>query len=296
MSEAQMVGDSFRLGYRFQRHWDVSMASAFFCGELGAGLFLVSMIYEIMPGLVLGLLITGIGKPFFHLTHMGVPGKSWRAILRPDRSWTSRGLIAIIVFSGAGVLHTINVISGNAIPFGIVFQLLAGAAALVVMTYHGFAMSHSTAIALWSTAMMPFSSLLYGLTGGVVVTLLLAASDLTPAAMSQLVAMALGLLLADLIMVLSILHGAYHGAPGGRLSAELLVKTLYAKWFHGVVVAAGIVLPMAALWLGNGTLVTRLLAAAGMLAGFYAFRVLIFKAGVYEPVMSFSSLFGARDK
>jgi hypothetical protein len=33
----------------------------------------------------------------------------------------------------------------------------------------------------------------------------------------------------------------------------------------------------------------RLAAAAGVLAGFYAFRVLIFKAGVYEPVMTFAS-------
>jgi formate-dependent nitrite reductase membrane component NrfD len=271
-----MVGDSFRLGYRFQRHWGTSMASAFFCGEVGAGLFLVSMIFESLPGLVLGWLLVAIGKPLFHLTHMGVPAKSWRAILRPDRSWTSRGLIAIVVFAGAGGIHTLDAISGGAIPLGIVFQFLAGAAALVVMTYQGFAMSHSTAIALWNTAMMPFSSLLYGLTAGVVVTLALGAGELLYTA--------LGLLAALGIMLLSLLHAAYHGSPGGRLSAELLIKTLYAKWFHGVVVAAGILLPMASLWLGNETL-----AAAGILAGFFAFRVLIFKAGVYEPIMSFGT-------
>lgn len=296
MSKTQMVGDSFRLGYRFQRHWDVPMASAFFCGELGAGLYLVSMIYEFVPGQVLGLLIAVIAKPFFHLAHMGVPAKSWRAILRPDRSWTSRGLIAIVVFSGAGALHTINVISGNAIPFDTVLQGLAGAAALIVMTYQGFAMSHSTAIALWSTAMMPVSSLLYALTGGVVVTLLLQSGSPAPNSESALVYIAIGLLLADSIMLLGILRGALRGSPGGRLSAELLIKTLYAKWFHGVVVVAGILLPLAALWLGSATLTARLLAAGGVLAGFYAFRVLIFKAGVYEPVMSFSSQVGAQNK
>ena len=296
MSKTQMVGDSFRLGFRFQRHWDIPMASAFFCGELGAGLYFVSMIHDFTPGLVLGLLITGVGKPFFHLTHMGVPAQSWRAVLRPDRSWTSRGLIAIVVFSGAGALHTINVISGNTIPFDIVFQILAGAAALIVMTYQGFAMSHSTAIALWSTAMMPVSSLFYALTGGVIVTLLLQANSLAPEAVSRLVYMAQGLLLADLIMLLGILRDAYRGSPGGRLSAELLIKTLYAKWFHGAVLVAGILLPLAALSVGSDAFVARLLAAAGVLAGFYAFRVLIFKAGVYEPVMSFSSQVGAQNK
>jgi len=108
----ELAGDSFRLGYRFQRYWDVSMASAFFCGELGAGLFLVAMVYDSLPGLILGLLIAGVGKSLFHLTHMGVPGRSWRAILRPDRSWVSRGLIAIVVFCGAGTLHTIDTIMG----------------------------------------------------------------------------------------------------------------------------------------------------------------------------------------
>ena len=29
------------------------------------------------------------------------------------------------------------------------------------------------------------------------------------------------------------------------------------------------------------------IAAAGTLAGYYTFRLLVFKAGVYEPIMSF---------
>ncbi len=301
ISGTQMVGDNFRLGFRSQRHWDVSMANAFFFGELGAGLFLVAMIYGNVPGLILGLLATGAGKPFFHLSHMGVPEKSWRAILRPDRSWTSRGLISIIVFLVAGALHTIdvifgNVIFGNAAPLGLIVQVLAGAAAVVVMTYQGFAMSHSTAISLWSTGMMPISSLLYALTGGAVGTLLLQGGGLTPVSASQLVFVALGLLALDLIVLLSIIHAAYHGSPGGRLSAELLIKTRYAKWFYGVVVAVGILLPLAALGFANGALIAHLIAVAGTLSGFYAFRVLIFKAGVYEPVMSFGSLFGNQNK
>ena len=33
---APIVGDSFQVGYRFQRYWDTPMANAFFFGELGA--------------------------------------------------------------------------------------------------------------------------------------------------------------------------------------------------------------------------------------------------------------------
>jgi len=73
------------------------MASAFFFGELGAGLFFVSLLLESAQGMLAGLLITGLLKTYFHLSHMGVPKKSWRAILRPDRSWISRGLIGMSV-------------------------------------------------------------------------------------------------------------------------------------------------------------------------------------------------------
>ena len=51
------------------------------------------------------------------------------------------------------------------------------AGALVVATYQGFAMSHSSAIALWSTAMMPFASLLYAITGGTALVFLLQGND-----------------------------------------------------------------------------------------------------------------------
>jgi hypothetical protein len=35
-----------------------------------------------------------------------------------------------------------------------------------------------------------------------------------------------------------------------------------------------------------------LLAAVGVVAGFYAFRLLIFKAGVFEPQISFATRLG----
>jgi DMSO reductase anchor subunit len=109
MPNLAMVGDTFQVGYRFQRYWDTPMANAFFFGELGAGLFSVSMLFDFVLGMTIGLLTTGIFKPYFHLAHMGVPLRSWRALVRPDRSWTSRGLIGIAIFMGAGSVHTLNV-------------------------------------------------------------------------------------------------------------------------------------------------------------------------------------------
>jgi sulfite dehydrogenase (quinone) subunit SoeC len=292
MISPTMVGDSFRLGYRFQRHWDVAMASAFFFGELGAGLFVVAMLYPSWPGLVLGLLVTGIGKPLFHLTHMGVPKKSWRAILRPDRSWTSRGLIGIVVFSGAGVLYAGGLATGGLVPLGEVWRVVAFVAALVVMTYQGFAMSHSTAIAIWSTALMPIASLLYALAGGAALMLVLEGFGLglAPAALPALPAITLGLAGALLVLQASLLHAAHNGTPGAKLSARLLLRGRYAPAYLGLVLGAGIALPLAALGLAGDGLLARVVAAMGLLVGFYAFRVLIFKVGVFEPVMRFGGI------
>ena len=281
VNDLPIVGDSFKLGFRLQRYWDTPIASAFFFGELGAGLFFVSLLLESNRGMLAGLLITGLLKTYFHLSHMGVPQKSWRAILRPDRSWISRGLIGIVCFMGFGGLHLLEV--WGLIPgFGGLLTLLAGAAALVVMTYQGFAMSHSTAISLWNSGLIPVSSLAYSATAGVMV--LLAAA---PESAQLMVPAALILHLCVAVILLSLLHAARHGSPGARKSVELLTRTLYAKWFFVLVCGAGVLLPVLLLWFAGSVPLATMIAATGTLAGYYTFRLLIFKAGVFEPIMSF---------
>jgi formate-dependent nitrite reductase membrane component NrfD len=291
-----LVGDSFSVGFRFQRYWDTPMANAFFCGELGAGLFIVSLLFGFVPGMVAGLAITGFLKTYFHLSHMGVPAKSWRAIVRPDRSWISRGLLGIVFYISFGVAHVLNLGLGLEAAWGLpvaasgLIKLVAASAALVVMTYQGFAMSHSTAISLWSTGLMPVSSFVYAATGGVMLTLVLGwngflAND--PGTRQLLINAGLVLLLAIAGVLLSLLHAAHHGSPGGRKSVELLTRSFYAKWFYSVIVVAGLVLPAALLWFSGDRFLPVLLAAVGMLAGYYAYRLLIFKAGVFEPIISF---------
>jgi len=291
-----IVGDSFQVGYRFQRYWDIPMANAFFCGELGAGFFFVSLLFGYVPGMLAGILITNILKTYFHVAHMGVPMKSWRAMMRPDRSWISRGLISIMVWSAFGLVHVLNLWFDleTALGFGSIvsglIKLVAGGAALMVMTYQGFAMSHSTAISLWSNGLMPVSSLVYSLTAGTVLTLVFGWNGFLaeqPETLNLLINVALLLLVVIAVVLLSLLHSAHHGSPGGRTSVELLVKSLFAKWFLGVVWGIGLILPALLLWAGSGSYPAVILAAVGMLAGYYAYRVLIFKAGVFEPIMSF---------
>jgi hypothetical protein len=48
-----------------------------------------------------------------------------------------------------------------------------------------------------------------------------------------------------------------------------------------------VLLPVLLLWFAGNVPLATMIAAAGTLAGYYTFRLLIFKAGVFEPIMSF---------
>jgi hypothetical protein len=138
---------------------------------------------------------------------------------------------------------------------------------------------------------MPVSSVVYSLTSGSAVTLLLSQffDGPDPLMLSKVVMV---LVVLTLIVLFSLLHGAYHGTSGARVSLNLLLKGKFAKPFLSLVFGAGVVLPLLVLWLAGGSILAGLLAAVGVVAGFYAFRLLIFRAGVYEPQMSFATRIG----
>ena len=295
-----IVGDSLALGYRFQRHWDNSMATAFFFGELGAGLFLIGALYGSLVTMIVGVATTAILKTYFHMAHMGVPGRAWRAMIRPDRSWISRGFISIVVFTGAALLNILlngfgltEVLGGGAAVSGFAWlmKVLSIAAALFVMTYHGFAIADSSAISFWNTGLMPVSSVAYSTLSGVVVALSLdpaataAGNFLLPSAHGA----ALIMLVVTTLVLLAMLNTANRGSPGARKSLRLLMPGgPYAKWFFGLVVAVGLVLPFVLLMLPEPDRLFHLIAAFSVLAGYFTFRVLVFKIGLYDPLISFA--------
>jgi len=284
-------GDTLRSGYRFQRHWDNSMAYAFIFAELGAGIFFVSLLMNSLFGMIVGLALVSTGKPYFHLAHMGVPSRSWRAILRPDRSWISRGLLGLGAMIGTGSLYVIALAFGEKLGLapdsglvGLVglLKVASAAFAVVVMSYQGFAMSHSTAISIWNSAIIPMASLLYSLALGVAGAMIF----LPSAQAAGLVDIELLLLLGLAVMHTMLLHGGWHGSPGARTSVELLLQTDYSKWFWGLVIATGIVLPALILWIAPESRILAIVSGLAMLGGFCTWRVLIFKIGVFEPILS----------
>ena len=267
MSErsSPIVGDEFCPGFRLQTNWGWSMAAAFFLGEIGAGLFLVSLFFDFVSGMILGIALTAVGKSSGHLLHLGQPLRSWRAIVKLNHSWVSRGLLAIILFTGFGVLHVLDV---TALTFGLLPRALspvvtgvAGAAAVVVMLYQGFAMSHSSAIALWSSGLMPALGITYASLGGLALAVALGlpldlplgsytASSGQPPGLALIQILELALIGYALVMNLGLLHAAHYGSRGGRKSVELLLKGDLSKWFLSLVFAIGLLFPGAMIAFG----------------------------------------------
>lgn len=291
---SSIVGDEFRPGFRLQTNWGWSMAAAFFLGEIGAGLFFASLFFDFVNGMILGIALTAVGKSSGHLLHLGQPLRAWRAIVKLDRSWVSRGLLAIVLFTGFGVLHVLDM---TQLTFGLLPRALSpvvtgvsGAAAAVVMLYQGFAMSHSSAIALWSSGLMPAIGITYASLGGLALAMALgleAASSGQPPGLALIATLQLALIGYALVMNLSLLHAAYYGSRGGQKSVELLLKGDLSKWFLSLVFVIGLIFPGAMIAFGPQGPAATIWTAAALLLGYFALRVLLFKAAVYDPIQSF---------
>lgn len=284
------VGNSFKLGYRFQSYWGASMARAFFAAEVGTGTFLVSLYFDYLVGMILGLALAGTLKPYFHLSHMGVPAKAWRAMLRPDRSWVSRGGISVVLLVGFGVLHILNRSVGLDKLFGVGPQVgefvkyIAIAAGLVVISYQGMAMSASESFTLWASPLVPAASFCYALTAGALSLLAIGWGELGAEPQSALVRFLETMLLLDLVIVVGLLVHARSKSKGGAFSVNLLMRGELSGQFRLVAVLLGLIVPVALVAYGSAQRPFVAAALIAFLVGFYTLRNLLFKAAVYEPI------------
>lgn len=287
-----VVGEEFQLGYRHQDVWGWKIAFAFFFGEVGAGLFFVSAFLEFLTGMFVGWLMVSVCKPTALFLHLGVPMRFWRAIMGLKNSWISKGLFASVLFTGFGGIHMLNLYRPF-LPSGLgdVVFWIAIFGCFWVMIYLGFVLSYSPAIPLWNNGLMPVISLTYGLLGGVTMTLLFGHNILLtsmPETFRLLKALEFGLVLFCAVVLLSFLHGASYVSDAGRKSVALLLKERFAKWFIPLVLIVGLAITAVLIVVAPLSLAVLLAVAIAELIGDVALKLLLFKAGLYEPALSHS--------
>ena len=292
-TDAVFVGKKFNIGLRRQKIWGPDMAISFFLGEIGAGVFLLSLYFGFMPGIISGLIVTTIGKTVGHLLHLGRPERAWRAITMLGSSWLSRGLLAIILYASCGGLYVLNHLY-QILPESIssFCALVAAAAAVMIMLYQGLIMSHSASITLWASGLMPVIGLTYALFCGSALLILAEHSNLIvvdPNTLSTLQTLRVVLLTVAAAAVWGLLHAAHWGSSGGRESVKRLLKQDLAPWFFTFVVVLGFGVPAITLYLGVMTDTLLYLSVIAQISGFLCFRLLLRKAGNYDALMQFAS-------
>jgi formate-dependent nitrite reductase membrane component NrfD len=279
----------FAYGFYRQTWWNWLIGSAFFFGEIGAGLFLVSLLSDYLLGMALGYLIVMVGKNSAHLAYLGRPSRFWRAALRPDRSWIARGIWATGIFgiSGAILLAPRFFLAWQpeGIP-GATVTWLAGLSALFIMFYDGFVMKASRAIPFWSTSLLPLLCLTYAALGGVTLALTLRELTGEGVAASALLGKAEYALLVINLMLLSLyLARMWDWAPAARETVCMLLQGRYARAFLGLVLAVGLIATLLLAIVHTRVHATWLvvLIAACELTGDFALLMVLLKSGLFSP-------------
>jgi formate-dependent nitrite reductase membrane component NrfD len=293
--------NSFEVGYNPQTEWRWLITSAFFFGELGAGLFLVSLFLPaeaaqlaFWSGL-LGWLIVSGPKNLAHLVYLGQPWRFWRGLSRPGRSWITRGFYGTFSLCGFGMIYLWlfkDVAFGGELaltPIGQFIMIIAGMAAFVVMIYDGIVLTYSPSIPLWNNSLIPVMRTSYALMGGVTLVLLV---SMFPNL--GLPAETLGLwhniervlVIANLLMIVIYVMTLTYQVTAAKESAFLIIRDKYPAIFWGGVVGIGLIAMFLLPILVQTESLGLLMVVAGFeLIGDFCILFLLLRAGVFSPLM-----------
>jgi formate-dependent nitrite reductase membrane component NrfD len=280
----------FAYGYYRQAWWNWLIGTAFFCGGLGAGLFLISLGIGQRLGMIIGYLVVVVGKNGAHLLYLGRPERFWRAAMRPDRSWIARGILASGLFALSGGILLLPMILGSGwqVTGGIATatKVIAIISGLFIMFYDGFVMNHSAAIPFWNTQLLPLLILMYATLGGTTLTITLATLEGYGGRDTGWLEKAEPyLLLANFVLLCLYLLRMSRWTPAAQETVRMWVKGRYARVFFGLVVALGLI---ATLML---SLVQRqwparelsLMVAGCELTGDFSLLMLMLQSGLFSP-------------
>ena len=298
-SSVTVAPHRFAYGYYRQAWWNWLIGTAFFCGGLGAGLFLISLATGQRLGMIVGYLVVVLGKNGAHLMYLGRPERFWRAAMRPDRSWIARGIWASGLFALSGGILLLPTILGSEWQASASIATAAKAIAIVsglfIMFYDGFVMNHSAAIPFWNTQLLPLLILMYATLGGATLTITLGAlQDYESRKIAWLEKAEPYLLIANFLLLCLYLLRMSRLTPAAQETVRMWVKGRYARVFFGLIVAVGLIATlMLSLvqpqWQARGL---SLVIAGCELTGDFSLLMLMLKSGLFSPQTA--PAFGAR--
>ena len=303
--------DQFNLEARTQRVWDINHAVWFTLMGVGGGVFLVGRILNLTEGLgyVLGIptvdvvsfLAIAVGGAIL-VADLGRPLQAWRAFVNVRTSWISWGAWSDLIFLVVAGLLVLPALSlGGSEPFsglgwdphggdggGLALEIIAGVAAVVVMTYAGAVLARPRAIPYWNSPAVPLQFLLSSAAMSVAVVMLIEVIAGEPVSSGQMVL--LGLLTAGLTVTVVVHLLARTDAPGKKESLDRLLRGQYRSMFVWGVFASGTVAPAVLAFAGAVVGVSgardalAVICCVLLVPGGFWLRLLTLRVGIFPPV------------
>ena len=261
---------------------------ALFFTETGAGLFFVSLFFKNTAGMILGLILCLLLGGGFFLAHMGHPFRAFRAILRPQSSWISRGVIFINAFGLLGLIYIITTLLAPDAEF-MVLKVIMAALCILVAIYAGMLMSFVRAIPLWNSGLLPMSYVVAGLWSGA--EILLAIHLLSGASVEQIEIWIRILLPSFALILILYLISINTASKVGKDSVKRIVAGDLALYFYVGAVLIGLIFPLfvvlysLSVGMASVPVVLLFLAIFCGLVGDLTIRYCILKGGLYSPVV-----------
>jgi formate-dependent nitrite reductase membrane component NrfD len=255
---------------------------------LGSGLYLVSLYFNSLEGMLISLIIVVVLKCGLHFAHLSRPLRFWRMVLKPKTSWLARGFIFLVLFIVFGAIQLALSYWLPGTAWEVVFKILAGVMAVLVATYTGFVMNYINGIPFWNSGLLPLLflsfSILSGLAGAIAIGLFGANVDIVAA-----VVVIRWLLVANAFFITIYFWSATYMGPTGKRSIKELIQGRLAPALWLGVVLVGIFIPLGMFihnYIAGGSSVTSLITAVScVLIGAFSFNYCILKGALYTPLI-----------
>ncbi len=301
--------DQFDLAARTQRVWDINHAIWFTLMGLGGGVFLAGRILNLTEGLgsllgiptvdVVSFVAIAVGGAIL-VADLGRPLQAWRAFVNVRTSWISWGAWSDLIFLVVAGLLVLPALSlGGSEPFsglgwdphggdggGLALEIVAGVAAVVVMTYAGAVLARPRAIPYWNSPAVPLQFLLSSAAMSVAVVMLIEVIAGEPVSAGQMVL--LGVLTAAMAVAIGVHLSTRTDAPGKAESLQRLLRGQHRLNFVWRVCIMGTVLPAVLAFVGAGAADARdpvaVVCCVALVPGGFLLRLMTLRVGIYPPV------------
>ncbi len=291
-----MTAREFIVGTRQQQEWGWKVIVDLFLSGVGATLFLIALILGFVLGMVVGggLVLAGT---LFLLADLHRRRAAWRLVSHPQGSWMTRGTIGISSFAVLAFVHIVyltlqpNGWTSLGAPWVagpiwvMVLGIIAGIAALFVVSYTGFLLGSMRAIPLWNSAYIPALFLVSAFLGGLGAIYLLPLNwNGLPWSPALLQNFGIVFVVFELFLLLALIWLA--NTETIRESVRLLTHGSLRLHFFVGMLGLGLIIPLVVLVLtsvGVGTAWLLPVAGVFLLLGMFFSRYTIVKAGIYVP-------------